>query len=107
MQTFPKKQLSVICERPILARLRKILDQQVNQQNVSGYTILPALAGRGAQGSWDHDGMLGDTGQMVHLVCILDEIHCNAVLEQVFELVGHQIGIITVQDVAVVRPAHF
>lgn len=103
MQTFPKKQLSVICERPILARLRKILDQQ----NVSGYTILPALAGRGSQGSWDREGMLGDAGQMVHLICVLDEEHCNSVLEHVFELVGHQIGIVTVQDVFVVRPAHF
>jgi PII-like signaling protein len=103
MQTFPKKQLTVICERPILARLRKILDQH----KVSGYTILPALAGRGSQGTWDVEGMLGDTGQMVYLVCILDEELCNRVLEQVFELVGHQIGIVTVQDVSVVRPAHF
>lgn len=103
MQTFPKKQLNVICERPILARLRKILDQQ----KVSGYTILPALAGRGSHGAWDVEGMLGDTGQMVHLICILDEALCKTVLDQVFELVGHQIGIVTVQDVFVVRPAHF
>ena len=103
MQTFPKKQLNVICERPILTRLRKILDQD----KVTGYTILPALSGRGTQGAWDNDGMLGDTGQMVHLICILDEELCNTVLEHVFELIGHQIGVITVQDVAVVRPAHF
>jgi hypothetical protein len=103
MQTFPKKQLSVICERPILAKLRKILDQS----KVGGYTIIPALAGRGAHGAWDHDGMLGDTGQMVHLICILDEVLCNRVLDEVFALVGTQIGIVTVQDVAVVRPAHF
>jgi PII-like signaling protein len=103
MQTFPKKQLNVICERPILPRLRKILDQD----KVSGYTILPALSGRGTQGSWDNEGMLGDAGQMVHVICILDEALCNSVLEHVFELIGHQIGVITVQDVSVVRPAHF
>ena len=103
MQTFPKKQLNVICERPILARLRKILDQN----KVSGYTVLPALAGRGTQGSWDNEGMLGDTGQMVHVICILDGELCNTVLEHVFDLIGHQIGVITVQDVSVVRPAHF
>ena len=103
MQTFPKKQLSVICESPILSKLRKILDSH----KVSGYTILPALAGRGSQGAWDSEGMLGDTGRMVHVICILDEELCNIVLEQVFELVGHQIGIVTVQDVSVVRPAHF
>lgn len=103
MQTFPKKQLTVICERPILARLRKILDQQ----KVSGYTITPALAGRGAQGPWDHEGMLGDTGQMVVLLCVLDEELCKTVIDGVFALIGHQTGIITVQDVFVVRPAHF
>jgi PII-like signaling protein len=103
MQTFPKKQLTVICERPILARLRKLLDQE----KVTGYTVLPAIAGRGSQGTWEGDGMVGDAGQMVHLVCVLDGEACDRVLDHVFAFVGPQIGIVTVQDVAVVRPGHF
>jgi hypothetical protein len=103
MQTFPKKQLTVICERPILARLRRLLDAD----GVTGYTIFDALAGRGSRGTWDADGMLGDTGHMVQLVCVLDGDACDRVLEHVFSLVGGQIGIVTVQDVQVVRPGHF
>jgi hypothetical protein len=103
MQTFPKKQLSVICERPILSKLRRILDAD----KVTGYTIFHAFAGRGTQGAWDGDGMLGDTGQMVQLICVLDGEACDRVLEHVFALLGAQIGIVTVQDVSVVRPAHF
>jgi hypothetical protein len=103
MQTFPKKQLTMICERPILARLRRLLDAD----GVTGYTILPALAGRGSRGAWDAAGMVGDTGQMVQLICVLDGDACDRVLDHVFGLVGGQIGIVTVQDVQVVRPTHF
>lgn len=103
MQTFAKKQLTIICERPILPRLRRVLDAD----GVTGYTILPALAGRGSAGEWDGAGLVGDAGQMVQLVCILDAAALDRVLEHAFGLIGAQIGIITVQDVAVVRPSHF
>jgi hypothetical protein len=103
MQTFPKKQLSVIFEKPLLPRMRKLLDAE----RVSGYTILPALSGRGTQGAWDGEGALGDTGKMVQLLCVLDAEACDRVLEHVFNLLGGQIGIVTVHDVQVVRPTHF
>jgi hypothetical protein len=103
MQTFPKKQLTVICERPILTRLRRVLDAE----KVTGYTIFPAIAGRGSQGAWEGEGLVGDTGQMVQILCILDGDVCDRVLDHVFGLVGSQIGIVTVQDVQVVRPTHF
>jgi nitrogen regulatory protein PII len=103
MQTFPKKQLTIILEMPLLARMRRLLDAE----GVTGYTIFPALAGRGTQGPWDSEGALGDTGKMVQMLCVLDGEACDRVLDHVFALLGGQIGIVTVQDVQVVRPAHF
>jgi hypothetical protein len=44
---------------------------------------------------------------MVQLVCVMDGDACDRVLEHVFSLVGGQIGIVTVQEVQVVRPGHF
>ncbi|MCU0830020.1 MAG: transcriptional regulator [Rhizobiaceae bacterium] len=103
MQTFPKKQLTIIFEKPILPRMRRLLDAE----GVTGYTIFPALAGRGTQGAWDSEGTLGDTGKMVQMLCVLDGDACDRVLDHVFGLLGGQIGIVTVQDVQVIRPAHF
>ena len=103
MQTFAKKQITIICERPLLNRIRRLLDREP----VTGYTILPALGGKGANGPWDRDGMVGDAGQMVQVVCILDASRLESVLDDVFALVGPQQGIVTVQNVEVVRPAHF
>ena len=103
MKTHVKKQIIAIVERPVVDRLTRFLDRA----QVTGYTILPALAGRGHGGAWDREGLVGDAGQMVQLVCILDASRLDAVLDGVFSLISAQSGIVSVQEVEVVRPDHF
>ena len=103
MQTFAKKQIQIICERPILKRVQRHLAKA----GVKGYTVLPALSGSGSEGDWDRDGMIGDAGQMVMVLVVLDNEDLDRVLTDIFDVVSPQMGVITISDVAVVRPDRF
>jgi len=103
MKTYPKKRIDIMVEAPLMDRVIAILDEQ----NVSGYTVLPALSGRGKDGAWHRDGQIGRVGAVVQIFCIVDESREQDVLEPLFRLVSRQIGIVTISDVRVVRPDHF
>ncbi|MBX9682831.1 MAG: DUF190 domain-containing protein [Hyphomicrobium sp.] len=103
MQTYPKKRIDIMVEAPLMKRVLTLLDQQ----GVTGYTVLPALAGRGIDGSWHRDGLVGRVGSVVQIFCILDEARVDAVIEPLFDLVSRQIGIVTISDVQVIRKDHF
>jgi PII-like signaling protein len=103
MQTYPKKRIDIMVEAPLMQRVLALLDQQ----GVSGYTVLPVLAGRGKDGAWHRDGVIGRAGALVTIFCILDEVRVNEVLEPLFTLVSRQIGIVTISDVQVIRTEQF
>jgi PII-like signaling protein len=103
MKTHPKKRIDIMVEAPLMQRVLTLLDQQ----GVSGYTVLPVLAGRGKDGAWHRDGVVGRAGALVMIFCILDETRVSEVIEPLFKLVSRQIGIVTISDVEVIRPEHF
>ncbi len=103
MQTYPKKRIDIMVEAPLLKRVVGLLDDL----GVTGYTVLPALAGRGIDGTWHRDGLVGRVGAVVQIFCVLDEGRVDAVIEPLFELVSRQIGIVTISDVQVIRKDHF
>lgn len=103
MQTYPKKRIDIIIEMPLL---RRITDR-FEKAGVSGYSILPVIAGRGQSGAWSAEGQVSGVGQMAAVVCIVDAAKVDEVLEQVFAVVRRQIGFVTVSDVSVVRPERF
>ncbi|MBA4132002.1 MAG: transcriptional regulator [Hyphomicrobium sp.] len=103
MKTYPKKRIDIMVEAPLMQRVLNLLDQQ----NVSGYTVLPVLAGRGKDGAWHRDGVVGRAGALVMIFCILDEQRVDEVLEPLFKLVSRQIGVVTVSDVQVIRAEYF
>lgn len=103
METFPKKRIEIMVETPLMSRVIAILDDL----GVSGYTVMPAIAGRGKDGLWHRDGQVGRVGSVVQILCIIDETRENDVLEPLFRLVSRQIGIVTVTDVRVVRSDQF
>jgi PII-like signaling protein len=103
MKTYPKKRIEIMVEAPLLTRAIAVLDEL----KVSGYTVLPALAGRGKDGSWHRDGLVGRVGSVVQIFCIVDESRVDEILEPLFKLISRQIGIVTVSDVQVIRPEHF
>ena len=103
MQTFAKKRIDIVIEAPMLRRLLELLDRL----DVTGYTVTPAIAGRGRGGSWQRDATVGEAGRMIAVFCIVDSARAEEILRLVFDLVSAQIGIVTVADVHVVRPDHF
>ena len=104
MQTHPKKRVEIIVEAPALNRTLRFLDEH----DVSGYTVLPALAGRGDSGrAWSREGQVSDADRMVVIVMIIDEARLTPLFDALYTLVSRQIGIITVSDCQVVRDARF
>ncbi|HYF57184.1 MAG TPA: DUF190 domain-containing protein [Salinarimonas sp.] len=103
VQTHLKKRVEIVLEAPALRRLIDRLDAAA----VTGYTVVPVLAGRGHEGSWRGEGLAGDAGRMVMVVCITDPAKVDAVLETAYAVVSRQIGIVTVSDVQVIRAEHF
>jgi len=103
MKTFPKKQLSIVIEAPFLKRLLGCFDEL----DVPGYTVLPALAGRGQSGEWSRDSLSSDAGRMVQVEIILDAEKVSPVLESISDILSLQMGIVTLSDVEVLRPDHF
>jgi PII-like signaling protein len=103
MQTFPKKRIELFVEAPLL---RRMLDR-FDKAGVSGYSVLPVVAGRGQTGPWSADTQIGTAGGMYCVVCIVDPARADTVLEIVYTAVSRQIGIVSICDVAVVRSERF
>lgn len=103
MQTYPKKRIDLIIEMPLLRRITTLLENA----GVSGYSVMPVIAGAGQGGAWSADGQVGGAGQMAAILCIIDAAKVDALLEQVFAVVRRQIGFVTVTDVPVMRPERF
>jgi PII-like signaling protein len=103
MKTYPKKEVRIICEAPILKRLQAHLDRAA----ITGYTIIPAIGGRGSEGTWSREGLIGDAGQMVVVVVILDAAKLDALVDDLYDVISGQIGVMSISDVEVVRSDRF
>lgn len=103
MDMHRKKRLEIILEAPAMNRLANALEQA----GVTGYTVLPVLAGKGTTGVWTRDGLVGGAGAMVCVICIIDPSKVDGVMERIMAVLARQIGIVTIGDVDVVRGERF
>ena len=103
METHRKKRIEIIIEAPLEQRVVALL----NALQVTGYTVMPAIGGRGHEGVWRREGMVGDAGQMIVRVCIVDPSKSDEVVSEVYDLISTRIGIVSVSEVDVVRGDHF
>jgi len=103
MKTYPKKRIEIIIEAPLSRRMT----EQLDRAGVTGYSIIPLIGGKGLSGSWSSEGQIGRASGMVAIVCITDGALADAVLEQIFQIVHRQMGVVSMSDVAVIRPEHF
>lgn len=102
-QYYLKKRVEVVFEAPLLGRITDRLDHA----NVSGYSIVPIVGGRGHSGSWTSDGQISDTTKMVMLFCIADPSKVDDIVDVIFAAISHQIGFVTISDVLVIRAERF
>lgn len=104
MELHPKKRVEIIVEMPALKRILRYFDDN----DIAGYTVKPAIAGRGASGrTWTREGLVSEAGRMMVILVIIDEARLEAVFDGLYTLVDQQIGVIAVSDCAVVRKDRF
>lgn len=103
LTTHKKKRVEIMIEAPALDRVTQALDRL----EATGYTVLPALSGRGTGGSWRRDDAFADAARIVCVVCITDASRVDDILTAIRDVVQRHIGIVSVGDVEVIRSDHF
>ncbi len=99
----PRLRLELIIERMALQRACNILEAA----GLTGYTIMPAIAGFGGGNRWSRDTDISASGNMLVVVSIGTEERINAALLQLEKLLSAHIGVLNVSDVKVLRPGRF
>ncbi len=100
MQTHHATRIEILIEVPAL----KALSRQLDRSGVTGYSVLPVLAGQGRTGPWTREGEISAAGGMVAVVAVVACERAEGVLDSVFEVVSRHIGLVSVSDCRVVRP---
>ena len=98
-----RKRVELIIERMAMKRACNLLEAA----GVTGYTILPALAGYGNERRWNRDNDISNSGGMIVVICVTSEDTMERIREELANLLEAHIGIVTVSDVEVMRPARF
>ncbi len=98
-----RKRLEIIIESMAQRRACTILEEV----GVTGYTVFYALAGYGRGQRWSRDTDISDASDMVMIVSISDEATINSACERLMKLLSRQMGVLSVSDVAVMRPEQF
>jgi nitrogen regulatory protein PII len=97
------KRIEVIAEIPMVRAITEKLDRA----RVPGYSVLPIIEGRGMDNSWNSQGQVSDTTNMIVILCIVDESQADNVVDVILSAVRDRIGFLTISDVYVVRPERF
>lgn len=103
METFAKKRLEAFVEAPVLHRFIAILEEE----GVSGYSVMPVVSGSGTDGKWSREGSVTAAGQMVAVICIVSEEALKPLLDKAFAMLSRHMGIVSVSDCEVMRPDRF
>jgi nitrogen regulatory protein PII len=98
-----KTRLELIIERPALRRAESLLEES----GVIGWTVLPAISGRGARKRWSRGTDISGASDMVVLVAIGGTDIIEAAVETLAELLSSHIGVLNISAVQVVRPTKF
>lgn len=95
--------IELIIERMAHKRACRVLEAA----GMTGYTVLPAMAGYGNSKRWNRDTDLSASGDMVVIISVGDEEKVRATMTEIGNLLGAHIGIVTVTEVEVLRPGRF
>lgn len=98
-----KQRIELIIEKMAYQRACRILEES----GMTGYTVVPALAGFGGQTKWRRDSDLSESRDMVVVISIGDAARVEKAISEIENLLGRHIGIATVSDVRVIRDSRF
>lgn len=98
-----KLRLEMIIESPALRRAEDLL----KDAGVTGWTVVPAMAGFGGTSRWSRGTDISESTDMVVLICIADEDVLAPALKSVLAMLDRRIGVVNVSEVRVLRPGLF
>ena len=97
MEMLEKKRVEFIIEAPFVKQLTKRLDDG----GVRGYTVTPAISGRGAHGKWSREGMVTDAGRQLLVICVMNAQLADSLLPELCETLRATLSLVTIADVQV------
>ncbi|MCV2875810.1 transcriptional regulator [Rhodobacteraceae bacterium XHP0102] len=103
MEMHKAKRVEITIEAVMETRLTEALIKA----GVTGFTILPVLAGSGRSGQWSREGQVSRAGGMINVVCIIRPERLDALLTAAFAVVERHIGVVSVTDCEVLRAERF
>lgn len=98
-----KHRIELIIERMAYKRACRLLEAA----GMTGYTVLPALAGYGGGNRWQRDSDISMARDMVVIVSVGDEERVTAAIAQIESLLGSHIGVVNISEVRVLRDERF
>lgn len=98
-----KLRIELIIERMAYKRAGRILEDA----GMTGYTVLPAFAGFGKSNRWTRDTDISSASDMVVMIAIGSHDRVKTSLEQIENLLGDHIGVVSTSPVQVLRPDRF
>lgn len=98
-----RRRIELIIERMAYQRAGRVFEAA----GLTGYTVVPALAGFGRGTHWRRDDDISASRDMVVMIAIGDAERADAALKALGELLGEHIGVVSVGDVEVLRPERF
>ncbi len=98
-----KQRLELMIEKMAYKRACRILVDA----GVTGYTVVPALAGYGNGNHWQRDQDISGSRDMVVIISITDEETLNIIREKIESLLTSHIGVVSISAVTVLRPEKF
>ena len=101
MQTVKRKFLRVLVDAPLAKKIAARLDRE----GTTGYTVIPAIGGRGRSGPWWEDQVSGVN--MVMFIIVAKPEVADKVLQALAPLLDDYGLVVTMHDVDVVRPERY
>lgn len=103
MELHKKKRIELIIEKMAHKRACRVLEAV----GMTGYTVLPAMAGFGGGNRWNRETDISSSRDMVVIISIGDEYRVTEAMEQISDILGDHIGVVSVTEVEVLRPDRF
>lgn len=97
------QRIELIIERMAYKRAGRVLEAA----GLTGYSVLPALAGFGNGNRWSRDTDISSSSDMVVVISIGPADTVQACLAELQKLLGAHIGVVSVSDVQILRPERF
>jgi hypothetical protein len=101
IETVIRKRIEILCDKA----LQKRVTDAVNRAGITGWTIVPVTSGKGREGLWREESVMGT--DKVFVLTIAAEEKAMALAEDLAPMLTNLGFILTMWDVEVIRGERF